>query len=483
MGEPYLRLVADGPRLHLLFAAQVLHWPFAELSKHVWEPWGSDVQAQLLERQLRFVGALHPGYVPPALRIAESFTLDLRYIYRPGAAQVDCVVLGKVTAQSEEEGRPRALTLWEKLSALAPLGYSFRAATSDLEFADWSGEDLARQADASDLPWAEIRRPGESLPQSSLPVIYPFGWQLSGWEMVWQAQVRLNKASVVSVSLRPVSLELAEEGLLTDLAHVFEEAAADTPSPLSAQVAEFAGLYASYLSVARALFSLRVVVKGPAAIQNAVCGALSNYQDQDRLNNLVNVSDYPSEIRPVAAAWGQGSAVNVRSLLSARVEVAGDVAGRDIAHHQHSYNLETRRYGLRLEVAKPSPAEEGALRANFEKLEQAHWRADARFAPFVDGALRYLVDTAGALCAFRLPLLPADGLPGVRVGAESRPPERGIAATGEAAGAPQGPEAAPAEPAQPAGDAAHHLGRSARDRMKGRPKARTDSDAAPAEND
>ena len=423
MSDPYLRLVPDGAGVHLLFAARVLHWPFAELSKHVWEPWGSDVQAQLLERQLRFLGALHPGYVLPAQRAAEIFTLDLRYIFRPGAAQVDCVVLGKVTAESEEEGRPRALALWEKLSALAPLGYSFEPAATGAEFAEWSGEDVARQDDAPDLAWAEIRRPVESLPESSLPVVYPFGWQPSSWELVWLAQVRLKRASVVSVSLRPVSLEPAEESMLADLAHFFEQAAADTRSPLSAQVAEFAGLYASYLGVARALFSVRVVVRGPAALQNAVCGALSNFADQDRLNNLVNISDYPAEVRPAAAAWGQGSAVNVRSLVSARVDVEGDVAGRDIAHHQHKYSLETRRYGLRLEAAKPSPAEAPALRANFEKLEQAQWRADARFSPFVDGALRYLVDAAGALCAFRLPLLPADGLPGVHVGAVTRPPE------------------------------------------------------------
>jgi hypothetical protein len=423
MSDPYLRVVADGAEVHLLFAARVLHWPFADLCKHVWEPWGSDVQSQLLERQLRFVGALHPGYLLPPRRAAEIFTLDLRYIYRPGAAQVDCVVLGKVTAEGEQQGRPRALALWEKLSALAPLGYSFLAAATDPEFVDWSGEDLARQDDTPDLAWAEIRRPVEPLPRNSLPVIYPFGWQPAGWEPVWLAQVRLNQPSVVSVSLRPVSLEPAEERLLTDLAYMFEQVAADTPSPLSSQVAEFAGLYASYLSMARALFSVRVVVKGPAALQNAVCGALSNFQDQDRLNNLVNVSDYPAEVKPAVAAWGQGSAVNVRSLVSARVEIEGDVAGRDIAHHQHNYSLEMRRYGLHLEVAKPSPAELPALRANFEKLEQVQWRADARFSPFVDGALRYMVDAAGALCAFRLPLLPADGLPGVHVGAETRPPE------------------------------------------------------------
>ena len=84
MSDPYLRVETEGGRAHLLFAARVFHWPFAELSKHVWEPWGSDVQSQLLERQLRFLGALHPGYVPARLRSAATFTLDLRYIYRPG---------------------------------------------------------------------------------------------------------------------------------------------------------------------------------------------------------------------------------------------------------------------------------------------------------------------------------------------------------------------------------------------------------------
>jgi hypothetical protein len=457
----------------------VLHWPFSELSKHVWEPWGSDVQQQLLERQLHFVGAMHPGYLLPAQRSAEIFTLDLRYIYRPGSAQVDCVVLGKVTADDESQGRPRALALWQKLSALAPLGYSFQAAATDGEFADWSGEDLARQEDTPDLAWAEIRRPVETLPRNSLPVIYPFGWQPAGWELVWLAQVRLNQPSLVSVSLRPVSLEPAEERLLADLAFSFERAAADTPAPLSAQVAEFAGLYASYLGVARALFSVRVTVKGPAALQNAVCGALSNFAnfaDQDRLNNLVNVSDYPAEIKPAAAAWGQGSAVSVSSFLNANVEVGGDVAGRDIAHYQHNYSLETRRYGLRLEVAKPSPAELPALRANFEKLEQAQWRADARFKPFVDGALRYLVDAAGALCAFRLPLLPADGLPGVRVGAEAPSPQGR-----QAPGAPQAQEASPAPQAYQDDEAAQQVGEAVRNLVEGLLKARAAAASADEE--
>ncbi len=432
MTDPYLRVEPENGRAHVLFTARVFHWPFAELSKHVWEPWGSDVQSQLLERQLRFLGALHPGYVPPRLRSAATFTIDLRYIYRPGAPQVECVLLGKVSAASESQGRDSALALCEKLLALAPLGYSLQAAETDSEFAVWSGEALAQQEGAPALAWAEIRRPVESLPHNSLPVVYPFGWQPAGWEPVWLAQVRLNQPSLVSVSLRPASLEPDEERLLTDLAYRFEQVAADTPSPLSAQAAEFAGLYASYLGVSRALFSVRVMVKGPAALQNAVCGALSNFSDPDRLGNLVNLPDASIGAQSGAAAQngpsrqtlagGLGPIVNVRPFIGAKVDVAGDLAGRDITHHQHSYSLETRRYGLRLEAVEPTPAELPAVLANFERLEQAHWRADPRFSPFVDGGLRYLVDSAGALCAFRLPLLPSDGLPGLRVGAEFAPP-------------------------------------------------------------
>jgi hypothetical protein len=469
MSDPYLRVVSEAGQAHLLLAARVLHWPFAELSKHVWEPWGSDVQSQLLERQLRFVAALHPGHVPRPQRAAEAFTLDLRYIYRPGAGQVECVLLGKVAADDERQGRPRALALWEKLMALVPLGFNLEAAATDAEFAEWSGEDLARQDDTSELSWAEIRRPVEPLPRSSLPVIYPFGWQPSGWEAVWLAQVRLNRPSLVSVSLRPVSLEPIEERLLTDLVYSFEQAAADTPSPLSAQVAEFAGLYASYLSVARALFSVRVLVKGPAALQNAVCSALSNFQDQDKLHNLVNISDYSLAAEPSSGPGRPGSAIRATSLWNTQVEVGGDVAGRDIAHHQHSYSLETRRFGLRLEVAKPAPAETAALRANFERLEQAQWRADQRFNPFVDGALRYLVDAAGALSAFRLPLLPADGLPGVRVGAEQPSPESREA---EPAG-----QANQVESVYQADEAAAQVGEAVRHLVEGllRPHSQPDS--------
>jgi hypothetical protein len=476
MSEPYVRVVPDGNQVHLVFVARVVHWPFDELRKHVWEPWGSDVQAQLLERQLRFVGALHPGYLPRPQRAAEAFTIDLRYIYRPGAARVECVLLGKVVADNEQQGRPRVLALWEKLLALVPLGYSLQSAAAEAEFVDWSGEDLARQDDNPGLAWAEIRRPVESLPRSALPVLYPFGWQPSGWEPVWLAQVRLDRPSLVSVSLRPVSLEPFDERLLADLVYSFGQAATDAPWPLSAQVAEVAGLYASYLSVARALFSVRVLVKGPTALQNAVCVALSNFQDQDRLNNLVPISDSAAAAEP--SAGGPGSAIRVSSMWNAKVEVSGDVAGRDIAHHQHNYTLEARRFGLRLEVVKPTPTETPALRANFERLEQAQWRADPRFNPFVDGGLRYMVDAAGALCAFRLPMLPADGLPGVRVGAEMPPPK-----SDEVAGASESTqEAAPAKPALQADEAAAQVGEAVRNLVEGLLKSKSQSDSASTES-
>ncbi len=442
MTDPHLRVTATSAGTHALFAARVRHWPFDRMSKHVWSPWGSgletDPQAQLLERQLRFISALHPGPVPNPQRC----TVEVRYIYRPDADAVDCVLVGKAFAADPTDAEPRAKAaaqnLFEQLLVLLPVGYELQPAATAPEFDQWTGADLAQPDQDSALPWAEVRRPVEVLPRSSLPIIYPFGWQASGWETVWVAQTRLQQPSVVSVSLRPASLDLHDERRLADLVYHFEQVAAETPSPLTPQVAEFAGLYANYLSAARMVYSVRVVVKGPAALQSAVCAALSNMPTQARLNNEVNISDYPlnlgdEAVNIHASRKGRvnvgrdvvGRDNNTVTVHAADMDLGGTVAGRDISQHQHNYSLETRRFGLRLEVVCPATDDDReAVRTNFAQLEQQPWGKASRrdYDPFVEGSLRYLVDAAGALCAFRLPLLPADGLPGVQVGIEFTPP-------------------------------------------------------------
>ena len=79
---------------------------------------------------------------------------------------------------------------------------------------------------------------------------------------------------------------------------------------------------------------------------------------------------------------------------------------------------EAATFGL-AEVVIPSVEDAPTARANLNALEQDPWGLTALPEPFEQ--LRYLSDAAGALSAFRLPLLPLAGLPGVSVGAEIQP--------------------------------------------------------------
>ena len=395
MSAPYLRVISGPGGTHVLFAAQVEHWPFDRMAQHPWPASGSDqqgdLQAQWFGHQLRFIGALHPGLTFDHEHCAEVFTVDLRYLYRPDAKQIDCVLVGKVFDPDEAKGKQAAQALFEKLMALVPIGYALQPASSDAEFSDWTGEDLAQKQDDPHLQWAEIRRPAEFLlwtarnvPARHLPVVYPFAWNSSGWEGIWMAQFRLGRPSLISVSLCPTEFPLAEESILANLAADFYAVAAEAHSPLSPhappelasaagsplalQAAEFAALYTDYLSALRQPFSMRVSVLGPRPLWLAVRSALSG------------------------PAWPPD---------------------------QVKFHL-----AVAAEIVEPGEAHLQTVRENFERLEQTPWNPYPAVgmppAPLLE-RLRYLTGVEGALCAFRLPLLSADGLPGVKVGAEISP--------------------------------------------------------------
>ena len=412
MSDPYLRVVATPTGTHVLFAARVQHWPFDAMSRHLWTPWGSDrltdPQSQLFERQVRFITALHPGWTPDHQHRADTFTLDLRYISRPGAAFVDCVLMGKVFEADPEKARQAALELFERLSVVLPPGYGLLPAAEG-DFVEWTGEDLAREDQDAELPWVEIRRSAELLfwtargiPARRLPVVYPFALNPSGWESVWLAQARLGRPSLVSGSLSPAFFALNDEAVLADLAADFNAVAAEAQvavpphappehagqagTPLSVQAAQFGALYTDYLAALRIPFSMRVVVRGPRAVALAVRTALSG------------------------PAWPPDETKFPLAVLAEMVEPG--------AEHAHT------------------------VRHNFQRLEQAHWDPYAPVVPLAPllERLPYLVGPTGALSAFRLPLLPADGLPGVRVGMEFKPP----AVTSAAPALKVAPAAAPA---------------------------------------
>ncbi len=347
----------------MLFAARVQHWPFAALAVSTWEDIEHPVQVQLLERQLRFIGALHPGR--DRLRPDKQLTIELRYLRRPGAAEIECVLLGKAFDPDLEEAKEAAQSLWEHVSGVMPIGYGVILARTPDEFKAWAGEDVIAHGKAS---LVEIRRPAEillwteeKLPVRHLPVVYPFGWQPSGWEAVWAAQACLDAPSLIAVSLRPITLTPSDEIALARMAYALNTIAAESQPPLSLRAAEAARYFQDFLRFGRSLFAQRVSAVGPAALGQAVLAALSG------------------------PGWPRG---------------------------------ETESFGL-AEIVQPTPEELPVALANLVLLEQAGWGAASLLEPFEQ--LRYIVDAAGALCAFRLPLLPHRGTLGLRVGAETQP--------------------------------------------------------------
>ena len=348
---------------HALLAARVQHWPFAALAQSAWEDFEHPAQFQLWERHLRFIGAIHPGR--DRLQPDNRLTVELRYLHRPGSTEIECVLLGKVFDPDPERAKAGAQALWETLSGVMPVGYALAPAQTVTEFGTWAGYDLTQDAQ---IGLAEIRRPAEfllwtdpDLPLRHLPVAYPFAWQPSGWETVWAAQSRLAAPTLIAVSLRPTGLPQVDEIALGEMAHLLNVAAAEARPPLSARAAEAAAYYLDHLRAGRGLFVVRVSVVGPPALRQVVCAALTG------------------------PAWPRG---------------------------------EMASFGL-AEVVEPTAEDRPTALANLTLLEHDRWGLACLPEPFEQ--LRYLSDAAGALSAFRLPLLPPARIPGLSVGTEVQP--------------------------------------------------------------
>ncbi len=373
MSRPYLSVGAPPGEAgqHAVFAARVRHWPYDRLADHVWVDHDDEfkIQLQLLERQLRFITALHPGAA--ALGRGQRLTLDLRYVHRPDAPQVEAVLLGKAYDPADAEAaRAAALALWELAASVMPVGYDLMPAVTAADFRTWSGEDVIRRASA-DRHWAAIRRPAEFLlwtdekvARRYLPIVFPYRWEPSGWDVVWAALGRQSTPALISVSLRPEVFSEAEERVLSDLIQDLQELAGQARPPLASHAREAADWYERYVRGLRTAYAVHVTVLGAPALRWAVRSALSG------------------------PAWSLEEGI-------------------------------TGGHAVQAEVVEPAEAEWPVAEDNLRYLEQGSWGASpwgqAKLLPVLE-RLQHLVDPSGALCAFRLPLLPPKGLPGVVIG-------------------------------------------------------------------
>lgn len=373
MIQPYLHLPDLGPEAterHALFAARVAHWPFADLLRAAWEDYQNSPQHHVLARQLHFINALHPGQASSraSWEIDRCHTVELRYLRRPGEGVIECTLLGKACGPDDDSARANALEWWQSLSTLFPTGYALIPAEDPEQFAKWSGEDIVAKINSFNV--AEVRRPAEMVlwtdkhqPIRHIPLIHPFAFQPEGWEAVWATQMRVNAPTLIAVSLRPVALPPAEE---LALAQIFDEVliqAFQVLPSLRLRLRDAALAYYAYLQPQPGLYAVRVHVIGPPAVRLAVRGALS------------------------APVWPH------------RPPTLGQA-----------------------DLMEPPADELTTVLNNLSWLEQAPWEGSD--LPALFEGLRYRVDAANALCAFRLPLLAARDMSGIKLGQEIPPDER-----------------------------------------------------------
>jgi hypothetical protein len=351
---PYLPTFQRHDQHHALFVARVVHQPFGDLAQHTWDNLEYPTHFQLLDRQERFLAGL---------ATIEPFTVELRYLRRAQESFVDCVLVGKASDAEATLAQQAALALWHRLVALIPVGYGLQPATTQPEFQEWGGYDLAAELPLAQ--WAEIRRYAEfmpwldeRLPMRQLPVVYPYAWRLTGWESVWTAMTRVEGPALIVVNVRPAVIAPAAQVMLADVVRDLRALAQDTQPPLSQLAAQAADCNQALFA---ANFETRVLALGAPGVREALRAALSGPGD------LV----------------GQGAAGAV-PLANVYAEA-------------------------------PTPEQFETLRNNFFYLEQTAWGSGLG-APF--DQLATLTTPATTLCAFRLPLLPPGGLPGLTVGAE-----------------------------------------------------------------
>lgn len=352
---------------HAVFAARVQHWPFNLLVKHAWETKAHEAQFQLLERQLRFLTALH---VQTPAAIAQRLSIELRYIRRPDTPGVACVLLGKAAGATDEAARAAAQAWWELIADLTPLGYQLQPAETQGEFSTWAGYDLGShfrtpaawafaQRRLDYLPWTDV-----NLPVRHLPVIYPFNWRLNVWEGIWAALSRATTPALVVVTLRLDALAERETLLVGQTMRDLEDVAKTAAPPLNARAAEALAAYQSYLYSTQMMFATQVAVLGTSPVRHAVRSALSGPD------------------------WAETTKIT--------------------------------RQAASIELVEPTNEQLSTVQANLAVLEINRWPLGV--APEAYERLRRLTESVGASTIFRWPLLQPAGLPGLQVGEEIAPP-------------------------------------------------------------
>jgi len=367
LGVVFVRV--DG--YHALFAAQVIVRPFERVEAHKWGLTTYHLLQEVMDRQRRFLASLQGGESATSRPNPHLKTAGLRYLCRPGSDVMEVVLLGKVFAPDAEQASRLAVLWWQELAALFPYDYELSPVTSPEAFRELSGLSLI---ESTSLPCrvAEVRRYDMFIPRldgravtEGDYVLFPFVWHPHAMEQVWRAMALLPCQTLVGVTLRPTWLYEAEEVHLGQLYASATRLAASDDLSLRLQGELAARLYAGYVNRLRHPCLMRVHI---VAAEEGV--------------------------GPLARAMG--TALTHKPLAETRFEHEVPFPG--------------------YEVVVPAAGELPVVVENLNLLEFGEWGHDQAARPY--RRFRYLFDTTGAHCAFRLPFLPKAGLPGVCFRAE-----------------------------------------------------------------
>lgn len=358
---------------HALFAARVIPQAFESVEVRKWGWAAHDLLLEVMDRQRRFLASLH--WVDPSKHRPNPIlkTVSLRYLRQSDSDMIDLVLMGKVFAPTSERARSLAMHWWQELLALFPYDYDLVPAPSLETFRELSGFPLVESIGLEQV--AGIRRyemfipkPGGQAVTEGDYVLFPFTWHPYAMEHVWRAMAMLPCQALISVTLRPTYLYEAEEAHLSQFYSTAKELAKSDHLPLQLQGELAARLYAGYINRLQHPYLMRVqiVVNG------------------ERMAPLVRA---------------MGTALTHPSLTETELREERSPLGSGY-----------------YDVAIPNPDELPVVMDNLCLLELGEWGHDQAALPY--RRFRYLFDSIGAHCAFRLPFPPRDGLPGVRFNAK-----------------------------------------------------------------
>jgi hypothetical protein len=364
-GGEELPNLRNNPGCHALFAFEILRRPFSEFRGRAWNLFMGGPLYEAWDRQIHWIESLHlPGANP-----TRNPVFELRFVTWPDEPQIGIYFLGKTFAPTADEARSEALALSQEVFSLFPFDFVVRPLSDPSDFERAYRLEWTTKLECPEQI-VEIRRFGRMVPNLRnrngmhfLYLTHGWEWHLQSMDQVWCALAKYQRPLMFCISLSPVVWDTADYVYLNELESTVNEKG--LPSALASEVDSALKLYRQLLYQTPRPFTMRTTLVGT-----------------------------PNVPRGLANAVGVGLCVpplqggNHDSVLSADYAVAIPRTSTDFS------------------IAK----------LNLTQLNQYHWGND--LVGHLMRLLLYAFNAKQAQAAFRLPIPPEAGFPGLLLGKE-----------------------------------------------------------------